>query len=468
MHGDDKKMETKSKNLTKIFALVLFAVLIPIIVLFAGCGSTKTIESIEKTDSTGLVDTYTITYSDGTTYNFTITNGQDGDDASLDLTEIYNSAVAQGYAGTYIEFLSEVLSVNTDNSYAINKALLSSVSVYCDFTRTVGNMNIWTGEITYTEQAYNQVGSGVIYQLDKNNGSAYIITNYHVLYSADSNADKISQNIEIYLYGSSDTPITATYVGGSMTYDIAVLKVENSEFLKNSSAQAVEIAAANTISVGDSAIAVGNPEAQGISATQGIVSVDSEYVTMLAPDDKTVVTYRSMRIDTSINSGNSGGGLFNNFGQLMGIVNSKANSSSIENIAYAIPIDIAIPVADNIIYNAANGNGVLNLDLGLTVSGTDSKAVYDETTHTTQIVENATITEIASGSIAETLGLNAGDIITAITINDKTTEITRAYMVDDLMISARPNDQITIAFTREGANNTVSVTVSADNFVAVV
>ena len=461
-------METKSKNLTKIFALVLFAVLIPIIVLFAGCGSTKTIESIEKTDSTGLVDTYTITYSDGTTYNFTITNGQDGADASLDLTEIYNSAVAQGYTGTYIEFLSEVLSVNTDNSYAINKALLSSVSVYCDFTRTVGNMNIWTGEITYTEQAYNQVGSGVIYQLDKNNGSAYIITNYHVVYSADSNADKISQSIKIYLYGSSDTPITATYVGGSMTYDIAVLKVENSEFLKNSSAQAVEIAAANTISVGDSAIAVGNPEAQGISATQGIVSVDSEYVTMLAPDDKTVVTYRSMRIDTSINSGNSGGGLFNNSGQLMGIVNSKANSSSIENIAYAIPIDIAIPVADNIIYNAANGNGILNLDLGLTVSGTDSKAVYDEITHTTQIVENATITKIASGSIAETLRLNAGDIITAITINDKTTEITRAYMVDDLMISARPNDQITIAFTREGANNTVSVTVSADNFVAVV
>lgn len=461
-------METKSKKLTKIFALVLFAVLIPIIVLFAGCGSDKTIQSIEKTDSTGLVDTYTITYSDGTTYNFTVTNGKDGTVASLDLTEVYDSAVAQGYTGSYIEFLSEVLNVDTDNSFAVNKALLSAVSVYCDFTRTVANMNFWTGEITYTEQAYNQAGSGVIYQLDKNNGSAYIITNYHVVYSADSNADKICQNIEIYLYGSSSTPIAATYVGGSMTYDIAVLKVENSDFLKNSSAQAVEIADASSISVGDSAIAIGNPEAQGISATQGIVSVDSEYITMLAPDDQTVITFRSMRIDTSINSGNSGGGLFNNAGQLMGIVNSKANSSSIENIAYAIPIDIAIPVADNIIYNAANGNGVLTLDLGLTVSGADSKAVYNEETHSTQIVENATITEIESGSVAETLGLSVGDIITSISINGDTTQITRAYMVDDLMISARPNDQITIAFTRDGANNTVSVTVSADNFVAVV
>ena len=461
-------METKSKNLSKIFALVLFAVLIPIIVLFAGCGGSKTIQSVEKTDSTGLVDTYTITYNDGTTYNFTVTNGKDGEDANLDLTEIYNSAVAQGYTGTYVEFLSEVLSVSADSSYAVNKALLSSVSVYCDFTRTVANMNIWTGEITYSEQAYNQAGSGVIYQLDKSNGSAYIITNYHVVYSADSNTDKISQDIEIYLYGSSDTPITATYVGGSMTYDIAVLKIENSDFLKNSSAQAVEIAAADTISVGDSAIAVGNPEALGISATQGIVSVDSEYITMLAPDDKTVITYRSMRIDTAINSGNSGGGLFNDAGQLMGIVNSKANSSSIENIAYAIPIDIAIPVAENIIYNAANGDNVLNLDLGLTVSGTDSKAVYDETTLSTKIVENAAITEIESGSIAETLGLSAGDIITSISINGNATQITRAYMVDDLMITARAGDQITIAFTRDGASNTVSATVSQDDFVAVV
>ena len=108
--------------------------------------------------------------------------------------------------------------------YAINSSLRSAVSVYCNFeTSSLG------GSAT-------SAGSGVIYELDGKNGSAFIITNYHVVYESSSKtSNKISDDIFIMLYGMeySDYAIPATYVGGSMNYDIAVLYVENSDILKN-------------------------------------------------------------------------------------------------------------------------------------------------------------------------------------------------------------------------------------------
>ncbi len=464
----DEKMQVKSKqNLVKICALIFMLVLLPVVILFAGCGEVgKSITSIEKTDSTGLVDTYTITYSDGSTYDFTITNGAnglngaDGEDAVTDYYDVYQSAVEQGYSGSYIDFLSTVLSAEPDNSYAVNVALLSSVSVYCDFTQDVYDFN-WMGQYYKAgERAYQSIGSGIIYKFDKDSGTAYIITNYHVVYSANSNAEKISNSINIYLYGSSDTAIPATYVGGAMNYDIAVLKVENSDFLKTSNARAVDLAT-EEVAVGDSAIAVGNPEALGISATQGIISVDSEYMTMTGPDNVTQITFRSMRIDTSINSGNSGGGLFNNKGELIGIVNSKANSSTIENIAYAIPLDIAIGVAENAIYY--NDGGIQVYTLGATLTGENSYAYYDEENSVTRIREDVVVTAV-SGSVASEIALQSGDVITSIAINGVTTTITRAYMVDDLMLTIRPDDEVTINFTRSGQSMTATITASSDDF----
>ena len=456
---------SKKQNLTKIFASIFMLVLLPVVVLFAGCGNTKSIESIEKTDSTGLIDTYTITYSDGSTYDFTIKNGADGTNATTDYYDAYTMAVEQGYTGSYIDFLSEVLSVEPDNSYAVNVALLSSVSVCCDFTKDNYSYNIFTGEVTKTgESAYKSIGSGIIYKLDSTTGSAYIITNYHVVYSVDSNAEKISQSINIYLYGSSDTAIPATYVGGSMNYDIAVLKVENSEFLKNSSARAVTLSTSD-IAVGDSAIAVGNPEALGISATQGIISVDSEYITMTGPDDVTQITFRSMRIDTSINSGNSGGGLFNNKGELIGIVNSKANSNAIENIAYAIPLDITVGVAENAIYN--NDETVKLCDLGIAVSGENSRAYYDTEAQVTRIVEETIISAVANDTPASQMGLQSGDEIVSVSVNGETTTITRAYMFNDLMLSIRPEDEVAITYVRAGETLTASVTITVSDFTTI-
>ena len=153
---------------------------------------------------------------------------------------------------------------------AASKALLSSVSVFCTFEAEKTYFGKPTGQTT----TYTSAGSGVIYKLDKNKGCAYIITNYHVLYNAEF--DMISNHTYLYLYGARNhfslldskekrviengvlyetsdgylddgytedqigdqdgDGIKATYVGGAMDYDIAILKVEGSEYLRNSAA----------------------------------------------------------------------------------------------------------------------------------------------------------------------------------------------------------------------------------------
>lgn len=200
--------------------------------LFSACNldtSSSEVVSIEKTSSSGYEDTYTITYGDGKTYCFTVTNrsngsnGKDGND--YDINAIYNSAVKAGYNGTFLNFLNDYLDYDEDLlAKNINKSLLSVVSVYSQFTKL--QAYIQGGRIVTREVSYSSAGSGVIYSLDKENGDAYIITNYHVVYDVDSlQTNGISENISIYLYGyeDDDNAITATFYGGAMNYDIAVL-----------------------------------------------------------------------------------------------------------------------------------------------------------------------------------------------------------------------------------------------------
>ena len=105
-------------------------------------------------------------------------------------------------------------------------------------------------------------------------------------------------------------------MGGTITYDIAVLRAKTSDVLaRNEDAQPVKLA--DEYHVGETAIAIGNPEGDGLSVTQGVISTESEYITLSIDD--TPRSYRSIRIDTALYSGNSGGGLFNKSGELIRI-----------------------------------------------------------------------------------------------------------------------------------------------------
>ena len=124
----------------------------------------------------------------------------------------------------------------TDTVTASSRALLSTVSIVANFDVT----SFGGYEIT-TQVGY---GSGVFYRVDKSTGDAYIITNYHVVHNASSiTSDEISDDIGIYLYGQEmeKYKISAEYVGGSLTQDLAVLKVSGSDVIKNSLAVPVVI-----------------------------------------------------------------------------------------------------------------------------------------------------------------------------------------------------------------------------------
>lgn len=368
----------------------------------------------------------------------------------------------------------EITGGSENASLAASKGLRSAVSIYCTFTSSYGGSYPWMP--SGYQQTYYSTGSGVIYDVDEK-GNAFIITNYHVVYDASSNTENgISDQIYVYLYGleSEQYSIGAQYVGGSSNYDIAVLRVTESDILKNAylsgAAASVTVADSDLINAGDIAIAIGNPSAtdvSGISVTRGIVSVDSEYITMTGADERSEVTYRVIRVDTPINSGNSGGGLFDGEGNLIGIVNAKISTSSIENIGYAIPSSIVRAVADNIIDYCYYGSytGVMRCILGITIQTSGLNTSYDSESGIIKKLEDVTVSEISSGSLADGK-LKAGDVIKSITIGQKTTEITRRHHLIDTMLDARVGDTVTFTVERNGVEKNVSFIITQDYLTA--
>ena len=446
---------------TKICSIVcIVCVLFSFPFALASCNSNDAvgIQSAEINENGELV----LIYSDGSEQNLGVvvgkdgTNGVDGKDGADG---------ANGENGTNGSDGSITITTSGSNiPAASSKGLRSAVSIVCKFQATVQQGGWRPGSSSTTTKDYSSAGSGVIYQMDTSEGDAFIITNYHVVYDASSNTENgISEDISVYLYGSEieEKAIKATYVGGSLYYDIAVLRVEDSEILAASSASAVTATDSDEIVVGDGAIAIGNAQGLGISSTSGVISVDSEYITMTAADEKTKVSFRVMRVDTAINSGNSGGGLYDDEGNLIGIVNAKIIYDGVENIGYAIPSNVAVSIAENIIdyCYGTDTERVQRAFLGITVSALDSKAVYDSTTGLISIKETVSVYEVSSDSLADGV-LQAGDVLVSANINGNTTEITRQYHIIDMMLDVRVGDVVTLKILRGGEEMTVSITIT--------
>lgn len=363
---------------------------------------------------------------------------------------IYYSDGSSQNLGTVVNTDGGSNSGSSDVSAAAAKGLRSAVSVWCTFSTVDGS------------EGYG-AGSGVIYRLDKDQGDAFIITNYHVVFSKDSTAKNgIAEEIVLFLYGGELTgkEIPATYVGGSQNYDIAVLRVEDSQVLRESDAVAVTLADSDRVQVGSTAIAVGNPEGGGISASSGVISVDSEHIDMIAADGITTVSYRVMRIDTAVNHGNSGGGLFDDQGRLIGIVNAKTITEDVENIGYALPSSSVAAVADNIIDYCFNTvcECVMRPIMGVMVQTADMRAVYDAATGSVRIVETVKIVDVTPGQIGSVF--RVGDVLVSVSLGDKTKTVTRQHQVIDLMMTARPGDEVVFEVLRDGKIMALTVVVT--------
>ncbi len=351
--------------------------------------------------------------------------------------------------------------------YATAKGLQSTVSIYCKFQKTTGG---YFGSSPST-QTYYSTGSGVIYTLEEG-GSAFIITNFHVVYEADSDSTtNVSEEMYIYLYGRENekSAIPAVYVGGSAQYDIAVLRVNNSEILRNAmsagSVAAVCAADSDKVVPGQTSIAIGNPSTtavSGISVTKGVVSVDSEYITMSAADGSGSVDFRVIRTDTAVNPGNSGGGLYNSKGELIGIVNAKTASSEADAIGYAIPSNVATGVADNIIaycYGKECKN-VMRAILGLSVMAGDQTTEYLVEEGIILRRETITVSEVTKGGLAESI-LKVGDVIKSVKIgSNEEKELSRQFQLIDTMLDARVGDTVAFTIVRGGTETTVSTVLT--------
>lgn len=361
-------------------------------------------------------------------------------------------------------FNVQINSNENRNLLAASKGLLSAVSVHCNFEITTISTPMF-GQSTSKTETIPAAGSGVIYQLDKNTGSAYIITNYHVVYYKGANTDDdISDDITVHLYGLEDDKyaINAEYIGGSMNYDIAVLQVKNSDVLRTSNAMAAEFADSNDVSILDTAIAIGNPEDFGLSATVGAVNVESETIVMTSVDGSAYISLRVIRTDAAVNGGNSGGGLFNDKGQIIGIVNAKMSDSSIDNIGYAIPSNVAKYVADNIIYydkQDAKNDCVYRALIGITVGVESAGTLYDTETGKITRYEDVKVEEVTAGTLSDGK-LKAGDIIRSVAVDGVTYEVKRTFNVVDIMLTARKTSSVVINIERNGEKLSVEFDMS--------
>ena len=292
---------------------------------------------------------------------------------------------------------------------------------------------ITTEQVVYSQWSWygqNQVesgaGSGVIISSD-----GYILTCAHVV----DGASTITVTI-------GDKDYTATLVGEDTTSDIAVIKIDADGLTP------ATVGNSDSLKVGQSVMAVGNPLGElGGTVTGGMISALNRSVTIQG--SSSVNTMSLIQMDASVSPGNSGGGLFNMNGELVGIVNAKSSSSDAEGLGFAIPINDAIKVAQELL---ENGYVTGRPYLGITYL-----AVEDAQT-ASQLGVNAYgvyVVEVVKGGPAEKAGLQAGDRIVSV----DGTEIASKDDLGTLMQKHAAGDTLSITIARDGQMQTVNVTL---------
>ena len=269
-------------------------------------------------------------------------------------------------------------------------------------------------------------GSGFILTED-----GYILTNYHVVENSNS--------ITVAMY-NGDT-YDATLIGYDESNDVAVLKVD-AEGLSP-----VVLGDSDNLNVGDSVVAIGNPLGElTFSLTAGLVSAKDREVTL-----SNSLTMDLIQTDCAINSGNSGGALFNLYGEVIGITNAKYSSSSssstasIDNIGFAIPIDQVRSIFESIITNGY----IVKPYIGVTVSDVSSES------QSYGLPQGAAVRSVTENGPAAEAGLQENDIITA--VNGET--ITGSNDLVKLVKASAAGDTLELTVYRQGQTTTLTLTV---------
>ena len=306
-----------------------------------------------------------------------------------------------------------------------NKAMTPAEVYAANVNSTVGittsiTTNFWGYQTTAAAS-----GSGFILSSD-----GYILTNFHVIDDSDS--------ISVRLYNGES--LDATLIGYDKSNDIAVLKVEAENL------PPVIIGDSDNMNVGDSVVAIGNPLGElTFSLTSGAVSALDREITMSSGS-----TMNLIQTDCAINSGNSGGALFNLHGEVVGITNAKYSSSSnseasIDNIGFAIPISEVWNIIESIIENGY----ISKPYIGVSVANVSAE------TQSYGLPQGAAIKVVAEDSPAAASGLQVNDIITAI----NGASITSSSDLVNVIGEASVGDVLTLTVYRQGSSLELTLTV---------
>ena len=266
-------------------------------------------------------------------------------------------------------------------------------------------------------------GSGFILTDD-----GYIVTNYHVVEGAT----------ELTVTTHDGTEYSAELKGKDATNDVAVLKVEGENM------PAVTLGSSHDLVIGDMVAAIGNPLGK-LSATQTI-----GYVSGINREVSTggVTTISMIQTDAAINPGNSGGPLINEYGQVIGINSSRLSSSSYDGIGFAIPINDALPVVEDLIqYGYVTGR----VKLGITYYPI-SEVVAAMSGYTPGLL----VYSVDTSMDVYAKGIRAGDIITEMDGQPVTSK-------DDIQLvleNKRPGDTIDLTFVRSSSSGSATYTVT--------
>ena len=303
------------------------------------------------------------------------------DKAELNIASAVSSSSANA-AGTDTDSIASVS--------AIAEAAMPSLVAITN--KSVQEMQSMFGQT----QAYESESSGSGIIIGKTDTELLMVTNNHVVSGA--------QDLSV---GFVDESVAEAAVKGTdADHDIAVIAVKLSDLSEDtlSAIRVIEIGSSSNLEVGEQVVAIGNALGYGQSVTTGIVSAMNREVTI----DNTTNTL--IQTDAAINPGNSGGALLNMSGQLVGINSAKYSDTSVEGMGYAIPVDDVVDIIENLMNRQVRTEKAAEGERGfLGISGQD---VTSEVSQAYDMPKGVYITSVETGSAAEQVGLQKGDIIT--------------------------------------------------------
>ena len=296
-----------------------------------------------------------------------------GDDSTVQPTAISSSYVA------------------TDVSDIVDEVMPSIVAI-TNVSQTE-YQSFWGQSKTYESTS---CGSGIIVSQD--NEYLYVATNNHVVEGANS----------LTVTFANDDTVSAEIKGTDPSTDLAVVKVALSS-IKDDTMSAIKVAtlgSSDTLKVGESCIAIGNALGYGQSVTTGVISALNREVSVSDSSSSTNYTAELIQTDAAINPGNSGGALLNTAGEVIGINSVKYSDTSVEGIGYAIPMDTAKPIIEELITKEKvdESNSAY-----LGIVGVD---VTSDVAKTYNMPTGVYVAQVMEGAAAEQAGIQKGDIIT--------------------------------------------------------